>query len=327
MDIRDAFMASREFLDLERCGKLDNAALDGQTHSSMTSADLDRLLSAKTDAEFESIAEKYAFYGEAMELACDFSEGASENRARAAAALSVNATGYRDMQRHMEKAIHLKELCSKKRVTFDDLSDAGIEMSFPTTRDLFDAAYLEMSCDAVLEEFDGFGSALLRENRSSAQKLRLPRFSCREYATNLDSPYSQHLCKAIGRMQHEQGTAFDFSETQDGVSFDLICDHFPDSEDGYRMAAQTALDRIFAINLNNMRIITKQGLIHYESPSVYPELWYYLSRRLEDGRAMRCEACNKPFITFGERGMKRRYCNDTCRRWAHRHPGEKRSKR
>lgn len=52
-------------------------------------------------------------------------------------------------------------------------------------------------------------------------------------------------------------------------------------------------------------------------------LWLGLSELLSAGRAFRCEACGKPSIAFRERRQKR-YCCDACRKWASKHPNEKR---
>lgn len=52
-------------------------------------------------------------------------------------------------------------------------------------------------------------------------------------------------------------------------------------------------------------------------------LWLGLSELLSGGRSFRCEACGRPFVAYGER-RTRLFCTPACRKWANKHPGQKR---
>ena len=52
-------------------------------------------------------------------------------------------------------------------------------------------------------------------------------------------------------------------------------------------------------------------------------LWLGLVERMSGGRSYRCKACDKPSVAYNER-RRREYCCDACKKWAKKHPREKR---
>ena len=62
-------------------------------------------------------------------------------------------------------------------------------------------------------------------------------------------------------------------------------------------------------------------LVPYSGVSL---LWLGLSEMLNASkRAFRCKACDKPVVAYAERRRKE-FCCPACRKWASKHPGEKR---
>lgn len=85
------------------------------------------------------------------------------------------------------------------------------------------------------------------------------------------------------------------------------------------------LEQLFNLHLTDAALIceghkAQHRLVTYSGIST---LWLGLSEILSGGRAFRCTACGKPCLSYGER-RKKEYCSDACRKWASKHPGEKR---
>lgn len=59
---------------------------------------------------------------------------------------------------------------------------------------------------------------------------------------------------------------------------------------------------------------TFNGVLRPSADSNLTSLWVRLSESFSDSRITACKTCGLPIIVSGERGTKRLYCNDTCKR-------------
>lgn len=74
------------------------------------------------------------------------------------------------------------------------------------------------------------------------------------------------------------------------------------------------IDSIFWIFLQGVRMRTFNGVLRPSADSNLTSLWVRLSESFSDSRITACKTCGLPIIVSGERGTKRLYCNDTCKR-------------
>lgn len=80
-----------------------------------------------------------------------------------------------------------------------------------------------------------------------------------------------------------------------------------------RMAlAEAMLDLLCTVHLYGLRIEVRKGVEIRRSVDLASSLWYALVSSFSDGRAGICGTCGKPFVAFGERGRKRKYCSEAC---------------
>lgn len=91
--------------------------------------------------------------------------------------------------------------------------------------------------------------------------------------------------------------------------------------------AARMLDELCGLHLRGVDTLTRDGIPFQCCRHGVAALWLAYLNRLSHVRITTCEACGKPIVVTGERGQKRRYCDDTCRKWANRNPGKKRSMR
>lgn len=110
----------------------------------------------------------------------------------------------------------------------------------------------------------------------------------------------------------------------------LVFSTDPDAEtldsDEMREACSQVLEQLINIHLADIATVCEQATMRPEqiACSGISALWLGLGERLAGGRAYRCEACDKPCVAYGERRRKQ-FCCDACKKWANKHPGEKRT--
>lgn len=74
------------------------------------------------------------------------------------------------------------------------------------------------------------------------------------------------------------------------------------------------IDSILYYFLQGVRMRTNNGILQPAAESNLTSLWVRLSESFNDSRVTACKTCGLPIIVSGERGAKRLYCNDTCKR-------------
>ena len=291
-------------------------------------SDVERLINAATNREFLEIAEQYAFFVglEAPELECVIEADAEQEATEFYKRRFYNSLGYIDLRTHMQFAIALNELLKKEVIEVDDLREVEIFAAEPA------AGHREMLKEMgrltnVARSVAGMADPLAVDCERNRAAFTKTRYRCILGSCYADSPYAKHLKQGMLHASKQDGLAFGLAEVGKGFMFDIVNDHFSDSPSGYREAVSKAFETLFRINLWDMVLTMKDGRLTLAPRSVYSAFWYQLARGIEGGRAMKCEACGKPLIAFDERGMKRKYCSEACKKWAHRHPGEKRPMR
>lgn len=331
MPIRENFSRESLYKDIDlmqserRCKSIDDI------RGEIRERDLFSLLDASEADEFARLAKKYAFFeaSTASELSYDLGKSDAENRETADAQLAVNLIGYIDMQRHMNLAISLKSLCEQDVVSRSDLESVGFLIEPASLEDRTFSLQLETLIKDAKEKLQVDDlNPVLAECFDLQRRLGLPMFWCWERVTTSESPYAKHLRFGIKCNMDQDfwqvGLKVSKNPDDPHYIFDLGNDHFSEDAVGYREAVHKALDKLFRINLADVAVVTNAGIVEQKCRTVYAAFWYELARSLEGGRAMRCEACGKPLIAFGERGSKRKYCSDACRKWAQRNPGKRR---
>lgn len=98
-----------------------------------------------------------------------------------------------------------------------------------------------------------------------------------------------------------------------------------DEETARYLFARCALDELFDIHLKSIRTETHCGIPYQTTSDGIAATWLSLGFKFQGARVIECKACSKPVLVSGERGTPREYCSDACRKWAQRHPGEKRN--
>lgn len=331
MSVRESFLHDSLYRDVglmqceRRCKSIDDI------RGEIRERDLFSLLDASKVDEFACLAKKYAFFEASLlsELAYDLDKSVAENREAIDEQLAVNLTGYIDMQRHMNLAISLKSLCEQNEVSRSDLESVGFLIESASFEDKLHSLQMETLIKDAKEKLQiDASNPVLDDCFNLQRRLGLPMFWCWERVTTSESPYAKHLRFGIDCNMDQDfwQVGLRVSKNPDDPHFiiDLGNDHFSEDAAGYREAAHKALDKLFRINLADVAVVTNVGIVEQKCRTVYAAFWYELARSLEGGRAMRCEACGKPLIAFGERGIKRKYCSDACRKWAQRNPGKRR---
>jgi len=88
--------------------------------------------------------------------------------------------------------------------------------------------------------------------------------------------------------------------------------------------ASDFINIVTTLHLHDVRTLYENGIFYQTCNSSISSLWVCLAGKLSRGRTLKCKACGKPIITTSERGNPRQYCDDACRKWAERNPGETR---
>ena len=74
------------------------------------------------------------------------------------------------------------------------------------------------------------------------------------------------------------------------------------------------IDDIIRDCIQGLRIETRDGILAPKADTNFTSLWLCLSDSFRESRVTACKTCGLPIIVSGERGTKRLYCNDTCKR-------------
>ena len=74
------------------------------------------------------------------------------------------------------------------------------------------------------------------------------------------------------------------------------------------------VDNIIGDCIQGLRIETRDGILAPKADTNFTSLWLCLSESFRESRVTACKTCGLPIIVSGERGTKRLYCNDTCKR-------------
>ncbi len=74
------------------------------------------------------------------------------------------------------------------------------------------------------------------------------------------------------------------------------------------------IDHIFRPCLQGVWIETEDGILAPKADTNFTSLWVCLADSFRESRVTACKTCGLPIIVSGERGTKRLYCNDTCKR-------------
>lgn len=74
------------------------------------------------------------------------------------------------------------------------------------------------------------------------------------------------------------------------------------------------IDSIMQYCFQGVRIRSKQGVIDAAADTNFTSLWLCLSETFRTSRVTMCKSCGLPIIASNERGTKRLYCNDSCKR-------------
>lgn len=315
-----------KYVDMDELKRLGHDAFE-RSVKEINYLDLHRLIDAsERDAAME-FAWKYGVYHDSglSEIKFDLSESNSENFARIEFAVARNAGGYKAMRKHMLKAIELKALSEKEDITYNDMTDAGFDVWDDNEGEKLERLIrLEKRQFIAQKSRDGGNAFLEYELASIPSDGRGVSITFMDHVMGFGSEYARHFQRGLKKAIELGRSCSWFYEKPYDFYYDLMEGRFGCNQDGYRNAAKVALDNLFAINLVDVATVTEGGSIRQECSSAYSAFWLLLSHELSGGRAMKCAACGKPLIASGERGMKKRYCSDACRKWAQRHPGETR---
>lgn len=74
------------------------------------------------------------------------------------------------------------------------------------------------------------------------------------------------------------------------------------------------IDSIFRDCIQGLRIQTNDGILTPRADTNFTSLWLCLSDSFREARVTACKTCRLPIIVTDERGAKRQYCNNTCKR-------------
>ena len=81
------------------------------------------------------------------------------------------------------------------------------------------------------------------------------------------------------------------------------------------------LDMLCNINLNVV-VALDNGILSYRATDGLSAVWMALCHKFAHTRIDTCRACNTPMVISGERGNKRQFCSEACRKWRSRNPDE-----
>lgn len=320
MSIRSDFKQPATYLDVKKVRREGHDARLDNLRGELLEHDLAHFLNIKDATEMGIFAARYAFFDASpqSEIAFDTDSSLNENLLFLASQIGTIAVGYLDMQRHMNKAIELKKLSEESKLRINDLDRVGIEISPASDSDRMAARFFKETTLDTMGYTHTSAGPVLDDCWALQHRLTLPVFSCRDYVTNSNSPYGRHVRSGIDQVNQRGSNELKLIDSGNGFCFDFINDHYPDNADGYHQAVLSALDNLISINLANVATVARAGAMEQKCLTVYAAFWYEFALWLERGRALRCEACGKPLIALNERGMKRRYCDATCRKRAQR---------
>jgi hypothetical protein len=74
------------------------------------------------------------------------------------------------------------------------------------------------------------------------------------------------------------------------------------------------IDRIFNSCIQGVRMQTRNGILAPQAYTNFTSFWICLSDSFRESRVTACKTCGLPIIVTKERGAKRLYCDDSCKR-------------
>lgn len=74
------------------------------------------------------------------------------------------------------------------------------------------------------------------------------------------------------------------------------------------------IDSILKCCIQGLRVETENGILSPKADTNFTSFWICLSEMFRDSRVAICKCCGLPIIASHERGSKRQYCNDSCKR-------------
>jgi len=74
------------------------------------------------------------------------------------------------------------------------------------------------------------------------------------------------------------------------------------------------IDSIITTCIQGLRIETQDGLLSPKATTNFTSFWLLLSESFSTSRVAVCRCCGLPILATSERGTKRQYCNDSCKR-------------
>lgn len=74
------------------------------------------------------------------------------------------------------------------------------------------------------------------------------------------------------------------------------------------------MDSLINACIHGLSIYTRDGELAAGASTIFTSLWVCLIENLRTSRITRCRACGRPIIVTDERGTKRLYCNNGCKR-------------
>ena len=273
--------------------------------------DIERIIKADTERKFELLKRKY-------DLIVPDEE---PSRLEPSSIQDFQTTG-----ELLRLAMRLKEIISKKRITRDDLKEAGIGVTLAD-----ETTWYELK-------------------KRTTEKLKILKLSEKDIPTLAPSMYQ--IIKIKGQpfipsydtiiegddykkfldtgVEHARSNGFKcgyFELYENWASLEIGSGFYELSSNGMREGCVHILDALFCIHLHDVATLTKEGEPYQRCNSLLSSLWYCLAESFRGGRTTRCKVCDIPLIAFNERGKKRLYCSDACRKWSERNPGEKRKRR
>ncbi|WP_417142323.1 hypothetical protein [Raoultibacter massiliensis] len=227
---------------------------------------------------------------------------------------------YKDARESLVLAMSLRSLLDNDECTIEQMERLGFRFDYFEPHDYMLGMYYD-ECGAQAE--------YRRSIRGDNYAAYISASSADQYTPINENQLvgASQWKREFRELYNEQNPELIKLSTEEHVSNVLFLDTvaFPQTHEGMRCLVEQALDELITVHLHDVRTASIGGGREYRKcGSLLSSLWYCMMTSFEGGRAGRCEACGKPFVSKGERGKPRKYCSPACSKWAQRHPGETR---
>lgn len=180
--------------------------------------------------------------------------------------------------------------------------------------------------EPTIEELDELGVSLPRKLVDDGREMVHPALNLGEIKGTLYNWFLGKRVRVDDRGFLENGFA-----TYRSVSGEFFImpqvGFYADSEFTSRDLARLVLDELCACHTRDLSMGYENGLPYQRHKSGISALWLSYCYEFSHVRVASCAACGKPILISGERGSKRLYCDNTCRKWANRNPSKQRAMR